>query len=177
VARSFVAVMVVAVVGRGAGVVAAEPGRVLDFQGGLTLARSAGDDAHSLPGLLFELRRVGRNGLWVSAAVGADPTFDMSDPEEGELSVAWAAGVGGGAHVDVGRRLSLHGGGRADLLAGDLEGLRVGPSTSARVVLGHPYGHAMGLEARGAWFRYVIDGDDRWGWHLGLLISGTLSGR
>ena len=166
-----------------AGVALAQEAGTVDFQGGLIATQPARDGLNAMPGVALELRGYPARHLWLSGGLAVEPTLDLGNPERGELSVLAAAELGAGLFVDVSDRVRLLAGARVDALGADgwpgaddrSYGVRVGPSASGLIVIGHAWGHPMALEARAAWLAHRMSRGDSPGlWQAGLLVSGVL---
>ncbi|HEX2687560.1 MAG TPA: hypothetical protein VHN14_13125 [Kofleriaceae bacterium] len=156
----------------------------LDFQGGLTLTQSVGDQLlFPGPGVLLELRGYGARHLWLSGTVAIEPALDLRDPEHGELSVLGGGGMSAGFFFDAGDRFTFLAGGRIDAVtasawpgaSGRVFGVRAGPTASAALMLGHAHGHRMALEVRVEWLHHDLNqGASPGRWQAGILLSGSL---
>jgi hypothetical protein len=154
----------------------AEEPRTIDFQGGIAYHQALLDGFTPMPALGLELRAYSPHGLWLAGAASWEPSVDLRNPEHGEVANLFAFGGGAGVWLHMGASLMLYGGARAEWAhQGDVDGLRLGPSSSLALLVGHAWGHPMALEAKLSWLGYVMtDGTRPGSWQGGLYLSGTL---
>jgi hypothetical protein len=159
----------------GANAAGAEEPRTVDFAGGLVLG-SDPPAGEAMPGVAGELRFYGSTGGWLAARASLEPSADLSNPEDGDLVVAWIGGLAGGLWLDLSPRLTLLAGGSAEgVLADEARGVRGGPLAGAALVLGQLWGHPLAVEARASWLvSRWDDGRTTTGWQAGLYVTGTL---
>ncbi len=162
---------------------AAEP-RTIDFQSGIVVDAPVHEGIDSLPGVGLQVRWFASRALWLSGGVSGEGGADLRNPEQGRLVSLLAGGVAGGLYRDLGARLTVYAGARADLLhawdwpdglrSHGADGVRGGPVASVALMVGHAWGHPMSLEARASWLFYRVGGENLNGWQAGVWFTGVL---